>query len=124
MLQTMRVAEGDVDLYERHVNSQWVRLLDVLQMNVRYVTGEGLTLAFRQAGFLATALASGDISAYEDIHCRLGRMPRLMARLLLLMDASDGFRRCVMRLLACRPCVFNYLLGVHIWTPIEEDRIS
>jgi ornithine--oxo-acid transaminase len=44
MFQTMRVAETDVDLYDRHVNSQWVRLLDVLQMNVRYARCNGAEL--------------------------------------------------------------------------------
>jgi ornithine--oxo-acid transaminase len=44
MLQTMRAAEADVDLYSRHVNAQWVRLLDVLQMNVRYVRCDGAEL--------------------------------------------------------------------------------
>jgi ornithine--oxo-acid transaminase len=44
MLQTMPAAEGDVNLYARHVNAQWVRLLDVLQMNVRYVRCSGAEL--------------------------------------------------------------------------------
>jgi ornithine--oxo-acid transaminase len=35
---------GDNRLYEAHVNPQWVRLLDVLQMNVEYVRCQGAEL--------------------------------------------------------------------------------
>jgi len=31
-------------LYERYVNPQWLRLLDVLQMNVEYVRCQGAEL--------------------------------------------------------------------------------
>jgi ornithine--oxo-acid transaminase len=44
MLQAMRVDDRTGSLYERHVNAQWVRLLDVLQMNVRYVRCSGAEL--------------------------------------------------------------------------------
>jgi ornithine--oxo-acid transaminase len=37
------------DLYRRHVNPQWVKLLDLLQMNVRYKRCEGVEL-FTQDG--------------------------------------------------------------------------
>lgn len=37
-------AEGQETLYERYVNPQWVRLLDVLEMNVRYVRCLGAEL--------------------------------------------------------------------------------
>ena len=40
-----RVAEAQhSDLYREHVNPQWVRLLDLLQMNVRYVRCSGTRL--------------------------------------------------------------------------------
>ena len=35
MLEAKRVADRET-LYEKYVNPQWVRLLDVLQMNVEY----------------------------------------------------------------------------------------
>src|ERR1700686_1561057 len=44
MLQAMRIDEGAGTLYERYVNAQWVRLLDVLQMNVSYVRCSGAEL--------------------------------------------------------------------------------
>jgi ornithine--oxo-acid transaminase len=44
MFQAMRINNGADDLYERYVNPQWARLLDVLQMNVRYVRCSGAEL--------------------------------------------------------------------------------
>ena len=44
MLQAVRVDDHSADLYEHYVNPQWVRLLDVLQMNVRYVRCNGAEL--------------------------------------------------------------------------------
>jgi ornithine--oxo-acid transaminase len=38
-----------LDLYRRHVNPQWVKLLDLLQMNVKYERCEGVEL-FTQDG--------------------------------------------------------------------------
>jgi ornithine--oxo-acid transaminase len=43
MLQTIS-ATGQETLYERYVNPQWVRLLDVLEMNVQYVRCVGAEL--------------------------------------------------------------------------------
>ena len=44
MLQALRGDDSMAGLYERYVNPQWVRLLDVLQMNVRYVRCSGAEL--------------------------------------------------------------------------------
>jgi len=38
------VADSDASLYEQYVNPQWVRLLDVLRMNVQYVRCQGADL--------------------------------------------------------------------------------
>ena len=43
MLQAKRASIQE-SLYEKHINPQWVRLLDVLQMNVEYVRCEGTEL--------------------------------------------------------------------------------
>jgi ornithine--oxo-acid transaminase len=43
MLEARRVADRET-LYERYVNPQWVRLLDVLQMNVEYASCVGAEL--------------------------------------------------------------------------------
>src|ERR1700693_6266103 len=44
MLQAIRIDDNTGTLYERYVNAQWVRLLDVLQMNVTYVLCSGAEL--------------------------------------------------------------------------------
>ncbi|MFI5022990.1 MAG: NAD(P)/FAD-dependent oxidoreductase [Alphaproteobacteria bacterium] len=82
--------------------------------SVDAITGDGLALAFRQATLLGAALAAGDLTTYETLHRRMGRMPRLMARILLLMDASDGLRRRALRTLAARPRTFGRLLALHV----------
>jgi menaquinone-9 beta-reductase len=82
--------------------------------SVDAVTGEGLALSFRQAVLLASALAVGDLAAYDCVHRRMGRLPRFMSRLLLLMDGSDGVRRRALRALAAHPRTFSRLLAVHV----------
>ena len=82
--------------------------------SVDAVTGEGLGLAFRQANRLATALASGDLGRYDTSHRRMGRMPRLMAQILLRLDGNDGLRRMAFRKLAAHPRIFSSLLAVHV----------
>jgi flavin-dependent dehydrogenase len=82
--------------------------------SVDAVTGDGLSLAFRQAALLGSALAAGDLEIYETAHRRVSRMPRLMARLLLLMDGRDRLRQRAISLLAARPRTFERLLAAHV----------
>jgi len=98
----------------RAVTHDRIALVGDASGSVDAVTGEGLALAFRQAGLLATALAAGDVSSYDRAHCEAGKMPRMMARLLLLMDGKDGLRRRVLRELAGHPRIFSHLLAVHL----------
>jgi ornithine--oxo-acid transaminase len=44
MLQAIGIDDSAANLYERYVNPQWVRLLDVLQMDVDYVRCSGAEL--------------------------------------------------------------------------------
>jgi menaquinone-9 beta-reductase len=82
--------------------------------SVDAVTGEGIALAFRQASLLATALLAGDLGRYDIAHRQMGRMPRLMSRLLLLMDGSETLRRRALRTLAAHPRIFSQLLAIHV----------
>ena len=43
-MQQLKKIVGDESLYENHVNPQWVRLLEVLGLDVRYVTCRGTEL--------------------------------------------------------------------------------
>jgi ornithine--oxo-acid transaminase len=44
MLQAFRAAKAEINTYDQYVNPQWVRLLDVLQMNVTYLRCSGAEL--------------------------------------------------------------------------------
>ena len=98
----------------RSVISGHVALVGDASGSVDAVTGEGLGLAFRQANCLARALAAGDLKRYNTSHRRMGRMPRLIARTLLLLDGSDSLRRMAFRKLAAHPRIFSGLLAVHV----------
>ena len=77
-------------------------------------TGDGLWLAFRQASFLAAALAADNLQLYEAAHLRISRMPRMMERPLLFMDRNDSFRELVISTLAAQPSTFNHFLAAHM----------
>ena len=82
--------------------------------SVDAITGEGLALAFRQATILADALSRDDLTIYQAAHRRMGRMPRLMSRLMLGLGGRASMRRRAMHVLARWPRMFNRLLAVHV----------
>jgi flavin-dependent dehydrogenase len=77
------------------------------------ITGEGLALAFHQAGALAAALAAGDPAAYAVAHRRLARLPDGLTRLLLAVERRPRLRRRTIRALAAEPALFARLLAIH-----------
>ncbi len=98
-----------------------VALLGDASGSVDAVTGEGLSLAFRQAISLADAIHAGDLASYQRSHLRMRRMPHLMASTMLLLDRSPFLRSCSIDLLARVPRLFAMLLQIHIghgrWIP-------
>jgi flavin-dependent dehydrogenase len=78
------------------------------------VTGEGLGLAFRQAEALSSALFDNQLHRYPSAHEDIGRIPRRMARLMLLMDAHPSLRSRALHALAADPHLFSAFLNVHI----------
>ena len=82
--------------------------------SVDAITGEGLSLGFRQAQALAGALAAGDLSQYQRAHRRLMRRPTLMARLLLLLDRDPALCHRALRALASDSALFARLLAIHL----------
>lgn len=98
----------------RRVTNDRLALVGDASGSVDAITGEGLALAFRQATILAQALSRDDLSLYQAAHLRLGRMPRLMARLMLAIGGREGMRRRALRALASRPRTFSRLLAVHV----------
>lgn len=81
--------------------------------SVDAITGEGMSLSFRQALLLADALESGDLRTYAAGHRRLMRRPAYMAQLMLLLDRFPRARPHVLRLFAAEPVIFERLLAVH-----------
>ncbi len=90
-----------------------VALIGDASGSVDAITGEGLCLSFRQAAALADALIEGDLSRYQEVHVKLARQPRIMARLLLLLDRHPALRGRVVRTLSTHPELFSRLLAMH-----------
>jgi flavin-dependent dehydrogenase len=78
------------------------------------ITGEGIGLSFRQALLLAEAIAVDNLEIYEAGHPAIQRMPHLMSRVMLRMDAWPWMRERVMRLLSAQPQLFAHLLALHL----------
>ncbi len=81
--------------------------------SVDAITGEGMSLSFRQAILLADALVSGGLDQYQTEHRRMRRRPALMAQLMLLLDRFPALRPPVLRTFAAKPAIFERLLAVH-----------
>jgi menaquinone-9 beta-reductase len=78
------------------------------------VTGEGIGLSLRQALLLGDAIAAGDLTIYENGYPRIQRMPHLMSRVMLRMDAWPWLRERAMSVLSAQPQLFARLLAVHL----------
>jgi menaquinone-9 beta-reductase len=91
-----------------------VALIGDASGSVDAITGEGLSLGFRQATALADALEAGDLAAYQKAHRRLARRPELMGRLMLVLDGHPALRERTLRAFASDSRVFARLLAVHV----------
>ena len=80
------------------------------------ITGEGIGLAFSQAVTLAECIAAGDLTPYQEIHDRITLRPRLMARLVLMLDGRPRLQHRVFRVFKSRPELFRRLLALHLGT--------
>jgi flavin-dependent dehydrogenase len=98
----------------RHVQRGNVALIGDASGSVDAITGEGLSLGFRQAIALAEAMERGDLSRYEAAHRRLARRPALMGRLMLVLDGRPQLRERAIRALALDTRIFARLLAVHV----------
>jgi menaquinone-9 beta-reductase len=78
------------------------------------ITGEGIALAFRQALLLAEAIAAENLALYEAGHPAILRMPHLMSRVMLRMDAWPWWRERAMGLLSAQPQLFAHMLAMHL----------
>ena len=80
------------------------------------LTGEGLSLGFRQAVALGEALERDDLARYQVAHRRIRRMPMRMASLMLCVGARAGMRRRVLQAFNSQSQAFGLMLGVHTAT--------
>ena len=103
----------------RHVQRGNVALIGDASGSVDAITGEGLSLGFRQAMALAEAIERGDLGRYEAVHRRLARRPALMGRLMLALDGRPNLRERALRAMSRDARVFARLLAVHIGAKSE-----
>ncbi|HZQ51539.1 MAG TPA: FAD-dependent monooxygenase [Bryobacteraceae bacterium] len=82
--------------------------------SVDAITGEGMSLGFKQALALPQVLASGDFERYQRMQREISQRPRRMASLLLLLERHPHLRSRVFAALARQPQVFASLLAVHV----------
>jgi flavin-dependent dehydrogenase len=97
-----------------HVTAGNVALVGDASGSADAITGEGIGLSFRQALLLAGAIAVDDLATYEAGHPTIQRMPHLMSRVMLRMDAWPWLCAGSMRLLAGQPQIFARLLAIHL----------
>lgn len=97
----------------RDVQRNQIALVGEASGSVDAITGEGLALAFQQAIALARAMRRNDLKRYQAAHRRVGRLPKMMAELMLAMDAHPSFRRRVFRAFSAEPSLFARLLALH-----------
>jgi flavin-dependent dehydrogenase len=93
-----------------------VALIGDASGSVDAVTGEGLSLSFRQAAALAEALEAGELRQYQEVHRRLALRPAIMGRLILLLAGHERLRERTIRALASDAGIFARLLAVHVGT--------
>jgi len=97
-----------------HQQAAPVALIGDASGSVDAITGEGLSLGFRQAIALAKALEAGDLCQYQVAHRRLARRPARMGRLMLLLDEYAGLRERTLRAFRSDARIFARLLAVHV----------
>jgi flavin-dependent dehydrogenase len=71
------------------------------------LTGEGVSLALKQAGAAVAAIADGNPSSYEAAWRRITREYRILTRGLVLTTATRIGRRAVVPAAATLPAVFG-----------------
>jgi menaquinone-9 beta-reductase len=96
------------------VQQDGLALLGDASGSVDAITGDGLSLAFKQALALTAAFQAGKLADYELAHQRAGKMPHRMASLLLALDSHAALRRIAMASMAKRPEIFAAFLKAHV----------
>ena len=95
------------------IGSACLALLGDASGSIDAITGEGLSLAFRQAQALGSALRNEDISAYQRDHSTIRRLPSLVSSAMLLLDSYPMLRDLTLSIFATHSTIFNTLLRLH-----------
>lgn len=103
---------GDFRL--KHVYRGKVALVGDASGSVDAITGEGLSLSFRQAHALAAALAEGNLARYQAAHRRILSRMRFAGKLLLLVGRRTSLRKRALRALEAAPQLFERMLAYHV----------
>ena len=119
-----KLSQGTVASSERGAVSLMHRLNRVYRNNIALIgdasggvdaiTGEGLSLSFRQAVVLADAMALSNLSKYQSAHRRLSWRSTFMARLILLLDGRTRLRQRTLRTFAANPELFARITAIHV----------
>jgi menaquinone-9 beta-reductase len=80
------------------------------------ITGDGLTLAMQQGISLARALRKNDLREYASEHRQMMQRPRMMSRLMVLLNEHGWLRRRLLSALSANPMMFSRLLAAHAGT--------
>lgn len=97
----------------RSVAAGRVALLGDASGSVDAITGDGLSLAFRQAIALASAMEERHLAGYAAVHQMILRPPTRIANLLLMLDRHAWLRQRVLERLRADPRLFQRLLAPH-----------
>ena len=108
----------------RRVSRPGMALVGDASGTVDAITGEGMSISFRQAIALAKACKSGDLFQYELAHRELRQRPNIMAAIMLLLARHQGLRRRAFASLSERPEMFHQLLAVHIGESRFRELLS
>ena len=98
----------------RRVTAGRVALVGDASGSADAITGEGMGVSFRQASLLAECMEGGDLRRYAQLHSGTLALAQRMARVMLWMDRSEGFRGRAIAMLAQKPEIFERMLGVHL----------
>ena len=76
------------------------------------ITGEGMAIAFHEAGAVVEAILDGNLDLYRAAHRRIVRYPTAVTRLLLEVERRPGLRHRVMRSLAADATLMSRFLAL------------
>jgi flavin-dependent dehydrogenase len=98
----------------RNVHRGRIALIGDASGSVDAITGEGLSLSFKQALALARAIKKESLKDYQAEHIELSSRPHAMGTLMLALARCTGVQNRALASLARRPAIFETLLAIHV----------